>query len=158
VHNLALMSSLSRQGLSGRLRIVVETLEGMRQLAEDMDDPAYRDVSAVVARSGLTNLLFKVGFDEITDPPRYDFVNRWDKHLLMWVIGLRVGRQLSGDVDTYRMAFMPKQRFGSEETLSAIDAQIERARRDLARASGSRRRAGSPAIAASPEPETPGGR
>jgi hypothetical protein len=156
VHNLALMSSLSRQGLSGRLRIVAETLEGMRQLAEDMSDPAYRDVSAVVARSGLTGLLFKVGFEEITDPPRYDFVNRLDKHLLMWVIGLRVGRHLSGDVDTYRMAFMPKQRFASEETRWAIDAQIERARRDLARASRIRQTAGSAAIVAAPEPETPG--
>jgi hypothetical protein len=134
INNLKRMSELSRQGLAGRMRIAVETLEGLRALIADMGDPAYSDVSYVVARSGITNLLFKVGFDEIEHPVPYDFINRWDKQVLMWVISLRVGRQLSGDVGSYRMALMPKERFASAGMAAAIDGQIERAHLDLARA------------------------
>ncbi|HEY5489608.1 MAG TPA: glycosyltransferase, partial [Gemmatimonadaceae bacterium] len=134
IKNLKRMSELNRQGLAGRLRIVLETLEGMRALIDDMGDAAYSEVSYVSARSSLTTLLFKVGFDEVEHPPPYDFVNRWDKRLLMWVIGRRVGRQLSGDAGSYRMALMPKQDFASARTAAAIDGQIERARYDLTRA------------------------
>lgn len=134
INNLAEMTGLSRRGMPGRLRIMVETLVGMRALAADMGDSAYRDVVCVTARSDLTTLLFKIGFDEIEDPPRYDFANRWDKRFLMWTIAKRVGRRPSGDPDDYRMALMTKERFASEETLTALDGQIERARRDLARA------------------------
>lgn len=142
IKNLKRMSELSRQGLTGRLRIVLETLEGLGALIDDMGDAAFSEVSYVSARSSLTTLLFKVGFEEIERPPRYDFVNRWDKRLLMWVIGRRVGRQLSGDAESYRMALMPRDRFASTEMAAAIDGQIERARRDLTRAlSLSRRRA-----------------
>jgi hypothetical protein len=99
-----------------------------------MGDAAYSEVSYVSARSSITTLLFKVGFEEVEKPPRYDFVNRWDKRLLMWAIGRRVGRQLSGDVDTYRMALLSKRDFASVPMAAAIDGQIERARRDLAHA------------------------
>jgi hypothetical protein len=134
INNLKRMSELNRQGLAGRLRIMLETLEGLRALINDMGDHAYSQVTYVIARSSLTALLFKVGFDEIEEPPPYDFVNRLDKRILMWVIGLRVGRQLSGDVGTYRMALMPRDRFASAEMGAAIDGQIERARHDMARA------------------------
>ena len=134
INNLKRMSELSRQGLTGRLRIVLATLEGLRALIDDMGDAAYSEVSYVSARSSITTLLFKVGFEEVEKPPRYDFVNRWDKRLLMWAIGRRVGRQLSGDVDTYRMALLSKRDFASVPMAAAIDGQIERARRDLAHA------------------------
>ena len=134
INNLKRMSKLSRQGLAGRLRIVLATLEGLCALIDDMGDAAYSEVSYVSARSSLTTLLFKVGFDEVEHPPPYDFVNRWDKQLLMWASGRRVGRQLSGDVETYRMALLPKQDFASAPMAAAIDGQIERARRDLAHA------------------------
>jgi hypothetical protein len=133
INNLAEMAHLRREGLSGRLRIVLESLEGMRALSSDMSDPAYRDVTYVTARSDLTSLLFKIGFGEIEHPPPYDLVNRWDKRALMWAISKRVGRRASPDPDSYRMAVMTKERFGSDETRWALDGQIGRARHDLER-------------------------
>jgi hypothetical protein len=134
INNLTEMARLRRDGLTGRLRIVLESLEGLLALSSDMDDPAYRDVTYVTARSDLTPLLFKIGFDEVGQPPRYDFVNRWDKRALMWAIAKRVGRRPSGDPDSYRMAIMTKARFASDETRAAVERQISRARHDLAHA------------------------
>jgi hypothetical protein len=128
------MAQLSKQGLCGRLTIILETLEGLLALAQDMGDPFYRDVAYVVARSDLTTLLFKTGFSEVPDPPRFDFFNRAEKRLLMWVIGLRLGTHRNGDADSYRMAIMSKEEFVSPEMYAALAALVARARKDLERA------------------------
>ncbi|HEY5548020.1 MAG TPA: glycosyltransferase [Coriobacteriia bacterium] len=134
IGHLGRMSGLNRQGLSGRLTIVLESLEGLRAMMDDIDDPMYRSVTHVTARSDLTTILFKMGFSEIDDPPRFDAVNRAQKRALMWFIGQRIGRTRSGDVTSYRMALVSKDEFAGELLRSAVDDQIARARRGLVRA------------------------
>jgi hypothetical protein len=140
VKNLGRMAQLSKQGLCGRLTIMLEILEGILALAQDMGDPLYRNVAYVVARSDLTTLLFKTGFSEVPDPPRFDFFNRAEKRLLMWVIGVRLGTHRNGDIDSYRMAIMSKEEFASPEMHAALEALVARARKDLERAQAADRR------------------
>jgi hypothetical protein len=133
VGHLAKMSELNRQGVAGRLEIILGALEGLRSMMDDMDDPAFRKVSYVTARSDLTVLLFKMGFDEVTDPPPYDVVNRTEKRALMWLVGKRVGRKRPGDAQSYRMAIASRDDFTGAKLKAGVDAQIERVRRDLDR-------------------------
>ena len=134
IGHLARMSELNKQGTAGRLTIMVETLEGLRMMMDDLGDPAYADVSYFTARSDLTTLLFKMGFQEITDPPRYNLVNRTEKRAFMWLVGRRVGRSRSGDPESYRMAVASRDDVAGDRMRAAVDAQIVRARRDLERA------------------------
>lgn len=136
IGNLGRMSELNRQGTPGRLTIMLETLQGFRAMIDDLDDPAYRDVSYFTARSDLTTLLFKMGFEEIADPPRYNLVNRTEKRAFMWLVGRRVGRTRTSDPESYRMAVASRVDLTGERMLAAVDAQIARARRALERANG----------------------
>jgi len=138
IGHLGRMAELSRQGLSGRLTIVLESLEGMRAMMDDIADPMYRDVTYITARSDLTPLLFKMGFSVVACPPRYDWANRAHKRALMWFIGQRVGRRRPGDADSYRMAIVSKEEFAGERLRASLDAQITRVRRDLTRVRGAR--------------------
>lgn len=133
IRGLARMSVLNRQGSAGRLTIVLETLEGIRSLLDDMDSRLYRDVTVVTARSDLVGLLFKMGFDEITDPPRYDFVNRLEKRLLMTFVGMVAGRDRSTRPEDYRMAVIPREKFTDGPFRITLDRQIDRVARNLAR-------------------------
>ena len=87
----------------------------------------------MTARSDLTALLFKMGFSEIKDPPRYNLVNRLDKRALMWFVGRRVGRPRDTNLDAYRMAIISRPDFAGGPLRAAVDGQVERIRRDLAR-------------------------
>lgn len=138
IGHLGRMADLNKQGAAGRLTIVIEMLEGFRAMIDDLDDPAYRDVSYFTARSDLTPLLFKMGFEEIADPPRYDLVNRTEKRAFMWLVGHLVGRTRTGDPETYRMAVASRDDLAGGRMRAAVDAQIARARRSLERANGAR--------------------
>jgi hypothetical protein len=134
IGHLDRMSELRHHGLAGRITIVLESLEGMRAMTEDIDNPAYANVRFITARSDLTGILFKLGFSEIPDPPTYDFANRLTKRTLKWWLSRRVGDVRSADIEAYRMAVMPKDEFASAPVRAAVDAQIERWRRNLERA------------------------
>jgi glycosyltransferase involved in cell wall biosynthesis len=138
ITHLGRMARLTRQGLAGRLTIMLEAFEGLRALMDDLDDPRYRDVTHFTARSDLSAILFKAGFDEVVDPPRFDAFNRVHKRALMWFIGRRIGRHRPGDADAYRMAVASRRRLASAAMRGAVDAQVARVRRDLERASRTR--------------------
>jgi hypothetical protein len=127
------MSVLNRQGAEGRLTIVGETLAGLRSMLDDMGDELYRDVVVVTARSDQVVLLFKMGFDEIAEPHRYDLANRLHKRVLMAALGLLTGRDRSTPPEEYRMAVLPRDSFTGPGLRIALDGQIARIASDLAR-------------------------
>lgn len=133
IGGLVRMSLLNRRGAAGRLTIVLEALGGLRSMLDDMGDPLYRDVVVVTARSDLVRRLFKMGFDEIGDPPRYDLVNRLQKRVLMTFLRTLTGRDRSARPEDYRMAVIPRQRFTEGAFPAALDRQIDRIVVDLAR-------------------------
>ncbi len=134
IGSMGRMARLKRQGLPGRLTVILEILEGLQALAAGVDDPFYRDVTYVVGRSDMTAALLKNGFVEIPDPPQFDWFNRTEKRALMSVISARVGMSRTGDFDSYRMAVLPKDVFASPEVRAAIDGLVERARQGVERA------------------------
>lgn len=142
IRNVDKMAKLTKQGLGGRLQVILDGLEGIRAMSLDMDDPFYDKVTYLTARSDLTNLLFNLGFSEVANPPRYDLINRVEKRVLMWRLGRQTGHKRDGDSEKYRMAIMSKADFASPDFLGRIDARIARTRRDLQRAGAAVARAG----------------
>ncbi len=134
------MSQLSLQGPEGRLTIVLETLEGLREMLDDPDIELYEGAKIVTARSDLVTWLLKMGFDEISDPPPFDLANRLDKRMLTRVLAKRTRRDGAAGLDGYRMAVMPTGRFMAPEFRTALEGQIERVRasREHARARSAR--------------------
>jgi hypothetical protein len=133
IGSLDRMAQLNRQGVTGVLTIALETLEGIGEMIEDIDDPLYRDVRYVMGYSNLTGTLFKMGFDEIDDPPPLDAVNRFYKPILTRHLSKKMGRPLRDDVDAYRMAIASKE-FVRTGLMASVESQIERVRRNLDRA------------------------
>lgn len=126
------LARMSRDGLVGRLQVMVEVVTSIRAQARDIHDPFWDGVCYLVVYSDLTAWLFKMGFVEIPDPPRFSFFNRAEKRLLLWKLALMTGRDR--ELGTYRMAYISREQFGSPETLAALDAQVARAQRALERA------------------------
>jgi glycosyltransferase involved in cell wall biosynthesis len=134
IGHLGRMARLNREGLAGRLTVILEILEGLQSLAGDIDDPFYRDVTYVIGRSDMTAALLKNGFVEIVDPPPFDLFNRVEKHVLMWVISIRGSMRRTADSDSYRMAVLRKDVFAGPEMRAAIDMLVSRARQGVERA------------------------
>jgi hypothetical protein len=128
------MSQLSLQGPDGRLTVVLETLEGLRDMLEDPDIELYEGAKVVTARSDLVTWLVKMGFDQVSDPPPYDLANRLDKRMLTRVLAQRTRRDGAAGLEGYRLAVMSTARFLGPEFRAALDAQITRVRSSLARA------------------------
>jgi glycosyltransferase involved in cell wall biosynthesis len=148
IGSLDRMAELNHQGMTGMLTIALETLHGIREMAEDMGDPFYDKVRYVMGYSNLTKSLFKVGFTEITDPPRMDWINRWYKPIMTRRLAKRMGRDLNDDVDDYRMVIATKE-YCASDLIAAVDTQIARVERNLERAA--RLAAAAPKAAASVE-------
>jgi len=127
------MAELSRRGAAGRLTIVLETLEGMREMLDDEIVARYERAKVVTARSDVVTLLLKMGFDEISEPPAYDLANRIDKRLLSRYLDRRTRRDGSAGLSGIRMAVMPTARFLGAEFRQTLDAQIARIKADLER-------------------------
>jgi hypothetical protein len=99
-----------------------------------LDAPLYRDVRIVMARSDLVGTLFKMGFEEISEPPRFDLVNRLEKRVFKAAMALVAGRERSSvRPEDYRMAFLTRERFAGDEFRAALDHQIDRVAANLAR-------------------------
>jgi hypothetical protein len=133
IGSLDRMAELNRQGAVGLLTIARETLEGVRAMVDDLDDPAYAEVRYVIGYSNLTATLFKMGFDEIDDPPPLDPINRFYKPIMTRRLAKKMGKDLNGDVDSYRMAYATKE-FMKTGFRTAVDAQLLRVQRSLERA------------------------
>jgi hypothetical protein len=135
----------------GMLTIALETARGIREMAEDMGDPFYDKVRYVMGYSNLTKSLFKLGFVEIDDPPKLDWINRWYKPIMTRQLARRMGRDLNDDVDDYRMVIATKE-YCATGLIAAADTQIARVERNLERASRLASAAPAAATAAGSEP------
>jgi glycosyltransferase involved in cell wall biosynthesis len=133
IGSLDRMAELNRQGTLGLLTIARETLEGVRGLIEDISNPRYADVRYVTGYSNLTSTLFKMGFGEIDEPPKLDPINRWYKPIMTRHLSKKMGKDLNGEVDDYRMAIATKQ-FVATELSPVVEAQLARVRRNIERA------------------------
>jgi glycosyltransferase involved in cell wall biosynthesis len=133
IGSLDRMAELNRQGAVGLLTIAKETLEGVRAMVDDLDDPAYAEIRYVIGYSNLTATLFKMGFDEIDDPPKLDPINRFYKPIMTKRLSKKMGKELNGDVEDYRMAYATKE-FMKTGFRDAVDAQLLRVQRGLERA------------------------
>lgn len=136
ISGLGRMAKLNRQGAVGRMRVALEVLQGIRELAADMNDPAYEHVNLVTARSDLVRLLVQMGFTPIGAPPRFDLANRIAKRLDMAFFRAFVNRNRHARPEDYIMAVMDKTRFGGSEFAEELDRQIGRVARDIVRLEG----------------------
>ena len=133
VRNVRRMGELHRSGPGGRHAIRLDTIEGIQAMAADLDDPAYRGVTHLTARSYLAGELLQVGFTEVA-LPAFDAVNRLEKRLLAWQLGVRTGRPRRWRPDAERMVIMRVDDFRAPAAQAALAAWAERTRADLERA------------------------
>lgn len=136
ISGLGRMAELNRRGAVGRLRVVLETLQGIRALARDMDDPLYERVGLVTARSDLVGLLLRMGFTEIARPPRFDSANRVAKRLDVLYFRTFVNRNRHARPEDYHMAVMSWGEFTGPEFAEALEGQIRRIEGDIVKLEG----------------------
>jgi hypothetical protein len=141
IDGLDRMSELNGQGREGRLTIMLETFEGLRDMLDDEEIALHTGARLVTARSDLVTLLFKLGFDEISNPPPYDVLNRINKRLLAGFLDRRMRRDGSAGLGGIRMAVMPTERFFGQEFRAVLDAQISRIAAGLERSRSRSKRA-----------------
>lgn len=128
VRNVRRMAEMHTWGPGGRLAIRLDTLEALRDFRDGIDDPHYRGVTHIVARSDLVAELLTIGFTNIPEPPALDWINRVEKHLLLWQLGMRVGSTRRWDPTSERLVIMSREDFTGPETRAAVDALIARMR------------------------------
>lgn len=133
IGNIGRMAELNSSNLYGRLTITLESLQGFVMMIEDFDAEQYKDVVAVTARSDLAEILFKMGFQRIPDPPPYDFANRLYKRIFMNYLSRKVKHDRSIPPENYPMGLLTPTVLTSPEFRSAIDSQILRAQEALAK-------------------------
>lgn len=150
IGSLDRMAELNRQGKVGILTLAREMLDGVAAFAADIDDPFFGNVTYVTGYSNLTGTLFKMGFDEIENPPRLDLINRWYKPIMTRHLAKKMGRELNDDVNDYRMAIATKE-FVATQLPASIDAQKARVMRSLGRLEGAGDRAAARTIEGAPE-------
>jgi hypothetical protein len=136
VSGLGRMAKLNRRGAVGRLQVVLETLQGIRALVGDMDDPVYEHVGLVTARSDLVGLLLRMGFVEIARPPRFDLANRIAKRLDILYFKTFVNRNRHARPEDYHMAVMSWGEFTGSEFADALEGQIRRIEGDIVKLEG----------------------
>lgn len=136
ISGLGRMAKLNRLGAVGRMRVALETLQGIRALARDMGDPLYERVGLVTARSDLVGLLLRMGFTGIARPPRFDTANRIAKRLDILYFRLFVNRNRHARPEDYHMAVMARGDFTGPEFAEALDGQISRIEGDVVKLEG----------------------
>lgn len=125
VRNVPRMAQLHRSGPAGRLAIRIDTLDALRALGDDLDDPAFRRVTHLTARSHLAEELVRIGFIDVSAPPRLDWVNRAEKRVLAWRLGRQTGRPRPWRPSSDRLTVMAVPDFRTPATRAALNAWIE---------------------------------
>jgi hypothetical protein len=136
ISGLGRMAKLNRLGAVGRMRVALETLQGIRALAGDKADPLYERVGLVTARSDLVGLLLRMGFTAIARPPRFDLANRAAKRLDILYFRTFVNRNRHARPEDYHMAVMNWGEFTGPEFAEALERQIRRIEGDIVKLEG----------------------
>lgn len=133
IGHIGRMAELNSSNLRGRLTITLESLQGFMMMIEDFDAQQYSDVVAITARSDLAEMLFKMGFQRIPDPPPYDFANRLYKRIFMNYLSHKVKHDRRTPPENYPMGLLVPAVLTSPEFKNIVNGQIRRAQETLAK-------------------------